>query len=79
VFLGADSRKYLKPLPSQNEIALLNKLGEFIETVLQLLTADPAYSTENTIHFGDISFSPASLLSHAPLGTVKYRASTSPI
>jgi len=32
----------------------------FIETVLQLFTADPASNTENITSFGDISFSIAS-------------------
>jgi len=48
-------------LPFPNEIAhSIN--WEFIETVLQLLTVDPANNTENIIHFGDISFFLASLL-----------------
>jgi hypothetical protein len=51
------------PSPSfANEIAQLNKSGLFIETVLQLLTASPANSTEYTIRFGSVSFSIASSL-----------------
>ncbi len=53
-------RSYPKTSLYPNEIAQLNKSGQFIETVLQLLTADPASNTERITSFGDISFSLAS-------------------
>ncbi|KJR45669.1 hypothetical protein UF75_3959 [Desulfosporosinus sp. I2] len=52
----------LIPLLFSTEIAQLNKLVKFIETVLQLLTTDPASNIESITSFGDLSFSIVSML-----------------